>query len=391
MNIITKLNIRQRVMLVLTVLAAVFLAWQIYSFVHGNGPLSPSISAPARSAGAALPAAPVAVSNNTLTPPAIQQLPAELVNPELSGHQQEYLNLVREYQITKMKRQILDEEAGLANAKKRISDAGKGGALAGLDTSFNGEYSIPTSIYELAYLDRQAGQWSATLTQGGQYTEVRVGSHLPDGSSVISINERGVVLRPLNGKSVKLAFQGSVNVDNSLPAYKVRSHTTGNTLSIANPSNSNAKIAKILGITAVPATPSPATPPAAAQPSATTPATSDVPAAPLTVTPPATPTAQQPAVETQATPPAATASPVTAPDNTQAPSPDQSFQDQSAATTPAAAPVVKPVSVKELRAHSAEKSTSTPPSVALNSVKDENQISWQQTADLQAAANNASN
>lgn len=337
MNIITKLSIRQKVMLTLTVLAAVFLSWQIYNFVHGNSggvqPINPSTPHPVS----------VKPTTNTLPPPPVKPLPAkESSHVNLTASQQAYLGLIREYQVTKIKRQILEEQASLASAQKRISDAshnssfvnyGVYGDLIGGDNADN--------TYVLSYLDRQAGQWTATLNRNGQYQEVQVGSRLTDGSRVISINDKGVVLRNLHGKSRLVSFQGSVNVDKveansnsaapSQSSAKNSAEKPGETKNRNNLNNigstinaNNAKIAKILGITAAP--PNSNTPGAASAPNASNPAetlqniakqlqevkvpvSTDIPAAPLTqpnTPPPAAPPASAP-VPPQSNPPAAVA------------------------------------------------------------------------------------
>lgn len=390
MNIITKLNIRQRVMLVLTVLAAIFLAWQIYNFVRGNAPAIPA----ARSTVApAVPAGPLPAQA-----PQVRPLPEDLANPALNSHQQEYLTLVREYQVTKMKRQILEEQAGLANAQKRIVDAGKGGTLPYVD-SFGGDNSANSGNYQLSYLDRQAGQWTATLSINGQYTEVHVGTHLPDGFKVAAISSRGVVLQSPGGKAVTVGFQGSINnVDNSSPAYAVRRVAAARPVApvVNNPNNpNNAQIAKMLGITAVPP------PPKQATGALTAPVSHDVPAGPLTVT--VTPAPSSPAQPAATTPDTNLSGPPQSTGNSDQNQLNQNqnqnlnqSQDQNlnqnqmqnqnpnlnsnpnsdlnqanpnqpqAAATPSEPPPppVKPVSVKEMR-------------------QDIDQLSWQQSADQQ--------
>ena len=201
MNIITKLNIRQKVMLSLTILAAAFLVWQIYNFTHGDTTSRPLTAVPLKNAPA----------RNTVVqsppPPVVRQLPANsLNNAVFSSHQREYLNLVHEYQITKMKRQILEEQAGLAFAQKRIADSGKGGALANFD-GMGGDEAGMSGGYQLSYLDRQAGQWTATLNQSGQYREVHVGTRLTDGSKVVAITNDGVTLRSARGRNMVWVFK----------------------------------------------------------------------------------------------------------------------------------------------------------------------------------------
>lgn len=343
MNIITKLNIRQRVMLVLTILAAAFLTWQIYNFVHGN---SAAVS-PRPAAVSAGPAVSMPVAAQI---PQVRPLPADLVNPALTNHQQEYLNLVREYQVTKMKRQILEEEAGLANAQKRIVDAGKNGSLPYLDTFGNDNVST-SSRYQLTYLDRQAGQWTATLSLNGQYTEVHVGTQLADGYRVTAISNRGVMLQADSGKRITVGFQGSVNVDSNAPSYPVNRITAKKTIKpvISNNPN-NAQIAKMLGITSAPPVP--------ATGALTAPVAHDVPAA--------TPAAAAPAQPQAAVPPA--------PNTPSAPNPaNPELQINAPQASPPPAPAVKPVSVKELRQYNA--------AVSKDMNQDVDQLSWQQSAD----------
>ncbi len=347
MNIITKLNIRQKIMLTLTLVAAAFLTWQIYNFVRGNTSPDKSISAPAATLSPAVSAQ-----------PAVQKLPTQnLSNANLTYNQKQYLNLVHEYQITKMKRQILDEAAGLANAQKRIADVGKNNSLVGMD-NFENEAYAGGGAYQLSYVDRQAGKWTATINQNGQYREVQIGSRLPNGSRVIAINNRGVVLRSSKGQSILLSFQGSVNVDsvaykaNSSAAKKVEPKAS---LPVAAPvSNSpvkpnNAKIAKMLGITK-------------------SPATSSIPTAGAAPTAPAVVSNTTDTQQNEIKPVDST--PAVANDALQSPSqvqPETNSQQNTQA-------IVKPVSVKELREHSAD--------------VDSGQITGQQAETLQAMLSN---
>ncbi len=177
----------------------------------------------ATTAPAASTSAPAAANVAVLPPPqAVNHLPPTVAtNPYAEMEQQQYLDLVRQYQLTKMKRQILEEEAGVANAQKTIADASKGQAspVSG-SSSFNGYAARLRTGYQLAYLDRQAGQWVATLNQNGQYIEVREGSSLNDGWQVISITRSGVILS--NGERQRtLGFQGSENTDISQNGYSI--------------------------------------------------------------------------------------------------------------------------------------------------------------------------
>lgn len=444
MNIITKLNIRQKIMLALTLLAAIFLVWQIYTFVHNDAAPGRESSSSSKSTAAGKPLP--GPDANATPSKVIHELPsAESTNPALVVQQRQYLELVRQYQITKMKRQILEEQAAVANAQKRISDAGKGHDYGNLDSLVSAGGLI--AGYQLSYVDRQAGQWSATVSENGQYREVHVGSRLADGSRIVSIHSDKVVLRHRQGQKWELTFPGSPNVDENaaIPSTK-KSINNGIKTNIPaqqiKPDQSNAKIAKILGITSTPGQSAPAqtaptlavTPPASSvsdQPVAPTlppprstvppqlksnkPAITDVPAAPLTITPPVT---TPPIVNVnpeavtesnssvQAPTPVTTEPPVVNDPPVVNTAPSANVEDvtllpdnemTAEATLPAPSTAGRPVSVKELREHNATQNASAVPApVALDTSYEEfnkqaaelNQISSQQAADLQAAVLN---
>ncbi len=243
MNIITKLNIRQKIMLALTFLAALFLGWQIYNFAHTQ---TPTATHPvANGTNTNPPSTPASLPATAALPPpqVVNHLPPSVAtNPYAEMEQHEYLDLVRQYQIAKMKRQILEEEAGVANAQKNISDAGKGQNLQGPGAQpFSGyELGVKQEGYQLSYLDRQAGQWVATLNQNGQYFEVHIGAVLENGWRVSSISRSGVVLRKGEQKQI-LGFQGSENVD-AQQGYSVSSGNAPTSVHVK-------KIAQELGIT----------------------------------------------------------------------------------------------------------------------------------------------
>ncbi len=439
MNIITKLNIRQKIMLGLTLLAAIFLVWQIYTFVHNDAAPGSESSSSSKSAAAGKKPLPGPDANATPSK-VIHELPsAENTNPALVVQQRQYLELVRQYQITKMRRQILEEQAAVANAQKRITDAGKGHDYGNLDSLVSAGGLI--AGYQLSYVDRQAGQWSATVSENGQYREVHVGSRLADGSRVVSIHSDKVVLRHRQGQKWELTFPGSPNVDENAvtPSTKKsinnRIKTNIPAQSQIKPSQSNAKIAKILGITSTPgqsaSSPVATAPALEVTPAAPTlpppistvppqlksnkPATTDIPAAPLTITPPViTPpvmnanpeavTESNPSV--QAPTPVTTEPPVVNDASVVNTAPSANVEDvtllpdnemTAEATLPAPSTTGKPVSVKELREHNATQNASAISApVALETSYEDfnkkaaelNQISLQQAADLQAAVLN---
>ena len=132
----------------------------------------------------------------------------------LAGTQKEYIRIVNAYELAKMKRQLLDEEAAIAEARHRIAKLNeRTSEISG--NADQGFYNLSTSNietnearYALSYVDNQNGQWSATLKRGKQYIEVQQGSELPDGSTVESVNQQGVVLSH-HDKRFRITFDGT--------------------------------------------------------------------------------------------------------------------------------------------------------------------------------------
>ena len=438
MNIITKLNIRQKIMLALTLLAAIFLVWQIYTFVHNDAAPGSGSSSSSESAAASKPAP--GPDANATPSKVIRELPStESTNPALVVQQRQYLELVRQYQITKMKRQILEEQAAVANAQKRITDAGKGHDYGNLESLVGAGGLI--AGYQLSYVDRQAGQWSATVSENGQFREVHVGSRLADGSRIVSIHSDKVVLRHRQGQKWELTFPGSPNVDENAAISSTKKSIdnrikTNIPAQQIKPGQSNAKIAKILGITSAPGQAAPAqtapalevTPPASTvsnpsvvptlpRPMSTVPpqlqsnkpAITDVPAAPMTITPPVTtpPVVNaNPEAMTESNPSDQAPTPITTEPPVVNTAPSANVEDvmllpdnemTAEVTLPAPSTTGRPVSVKELREHNAtQKASAVSAPVALDTSYEDfnkkaaelNQISLQQAADLQAAVLN---
>ncbi len=209
-------------MLILTVLAGIFLAWQIYSFIRGDAPAETAVNN-----------TPMHTQANTPTPsveeppayPVVQELPKiDIANPALNPEQREYLNLVTQYQLAKIRRQLLEEEAAVAAAKRRIMEAeGKNLEinLNSLPNASIGNGSALVPNLQLIYVDHQAGEWSATINQRGQYREVHLGTQLPDGSRITAISQNGVALNSPSGEKIFLSFQNNESNMSGVSGFEV--------------------------------------------------------------------------------------------------------------------------------------------------------------------------
>ncbi|PHQ79183.1 MAG: hypothetical protein COB66_07360, partial [Coxiella sp. (in: Bacteria)] len=153
---------------------------------------------------AVTPTAPVATAANTAM-------------NTMSQGQHAYVTMLNQYEVVKMRHQLLDEEAAVANAQHQIavvtSKTSKLTGAEGLPMSTGlGNNGLDDNIV-LSYIDQQGGQWSATLHSGGRYQSVHIGSRLQNDYQVIGIDHQGVTLE--KGKVEELVtFNGITTLPN---------------------------------------------------------------------------------------------------------------------------------------------------------------------------------
>lgn len=127
--------------------------------------------------------------------------------------QQEYLRLVNEYQLAQLKQKLEQANADIAQAQLRSAQtmaqiqlladklkeetAPPSSPLAPATSS--GEAKQPSVTFQLVYVGKQSGKWTAMLNAAGSYFEVSEGTLLSDGSVVREINSKGIILS-LHGK-----------------------------------------------------------------------------------------------------------------------------------------------------------------------------------------------
>lgn len=243
------LDKKQKVLLVLVILAFGFIVWQLYS-IFGNGS-SPAKNQPAvnNTAISAKLQQPTAMQQQRTTPTTTGSQPTQSATvaapkersvadigglAEGGGAQSQYVQIMNQYQVLKMKRLLLEEEVAIASARQRIAelnsktvelggsvdegaDIAAGGSASGfsdMDGSSDDMLSSESGkiIGKVVYIDNQDGQWHATLNYKGKFTEVTVGSELDGGVQVIAIDKSGVVLKK-GSKLTKLTFSGAQVID----------------------------------------------------------------------------------------------------------------------------------------------------------------------------------
>lgn len=112
--------------------------------------------------------------------------------PMLSAQQQQYLNLLNQYQMLRMQRQIVNEKAAIIAAEEKIAEASQKAGSIHQGAYTDDLNASQSGTYKLIYVDNQAGQWTATLSRAGQYYEVVAGDTLPDGTRITRVSRSGV-------------------------------------------------------------------------------------------------------------------------------------------------------------------------------------------------------
>lgn len=228
------MDTKQKTLLVVTVAAFGYLGYQVYALVKQDVSPRPVVSQTSRADQAHLAAGNAAAPIRTANAATARQMsstavlpirknipqPTTLQRQSLVTGQKAYLRMVNEYELAKMKRRLLEEQAAIATAQHRIATLNKktrdiDDSLVNSPSQYNdtmtGTMNSPRRAlpYQLSYVDNQHGQWTATLSKAGRYHEVSVGSQLPDGIQIVNINRQGVTLKE-GEHSELLTFDGIV-------------------------------------------------------------------------------------------------------------------------------------------------------------------------------------
>ncbi len=230
---------KQTSILAITVLAFGFLGYQVYQLIGSDlsqtvppAPSSKLVSSSTVSSTAPVSSVPLGsgsaahliAENTTAPPPPVAAKLPTIARPPLLKSQQQYLELLNQYELLKMRRQMLEEQAAIAQAQNRIAVLNDQTRKldASVNTDASGNYTAPpqnsnnNTSYQLSYIDQQNGQWTASIYHNGVYQVVNMGSLLSDGSTVMGISEQGVSIQKKNERWL-ISFNGLVNLPSKLP------------------------------------------------------------------------------------------------------------------------------------------------------------------------------
>lgn len=165
----TKVEKKQFILFGLMVLALLFLGCQIYQLMRHDFQLTPA----------------------SLTMP----VPTASVERSVSSADQT--------------QQLLNEQTSISAAQQQIA-----AIQLKMQQFMNGSglaegHNISSDIYRLSYMNQLNGQWSAMLVKKDTNIQVVVGTQLPDGSKIISISEKGVLLQKDVSREL-LTFKGII-------------------------------------------------------------------------------------------------------------------------------------------------------------------------------------
>jgi hypothetical protein len=220
---------KQKGMLVATIIVFLIIGYMVYKlFFAGSSPAptpvakaptpaaQPQQAAPAANSAAsdlavnANSAAGVAANTVNTAPaanpavPQVVEMPKRELTPEELNLleerrqvQQQYLQLVNQYQLMEMQNKVATSQSTLIKTQVETAKAEQQASKLGiLLPGQSGESDADKSLsgVTLVYVGQKSGAWSAVLNLRGQYVTVKLGSHLPDDSVVSKIDDNGIVL-----------------------------------------------------------------------------------------------------------------------------------------------------------------------------------------------------
>ena len=216
-----KLDKKQRVMLVLTIIAIAFLAWQVIDLIGGDVSSSSSAAKPVATTTAATTANVPEPTKASITD-AKSSNNASPVRQQVASQRKEYLQMADQFELAKMQSELLKQELDIAQTKQKISETNQkiSGAVSGVGGSAAGAQPGAGGSLRLVYLGQINDRWSATVADNGQYATVTTGSVLPNGSVASVVNKDGVTYR-LGGKTMLLGFNGPIVASDGSPMSSV--------------------------------------------------------------------------------------------------------------------------------------------------------------------------
>ncbi len=140
-------------------------------------------------------------NDNNKSVESVKAQPQQQANT-INQAQQNYLQLVREYQNAQMKRLIAQDYEAIALSNRNAAQAMSQTKTFHVATTAESEFkqnnkpakATGNDTYELVYTGEQAGHWNATVRFNDKLLDIEQGSVLANGEQVQTINQNEVVL-----------------------------------------------------------------------------------------------------------------------------------------------------------------------------------------------------
>ncbi|MCD6055048.1 MAG: hypothetical protein K0R12_10 [Gammaproteobacteria bacterium] len=229
---------KQKIMIPLVIAAFAFLGWEAYQLLGGDSDYTvPSTPAPIARPKAPVPAVQAPNNNDEASTPGMQQpdvnntpaattpvsvnkpvstkpsasaaenLPVDSTEEEdnqkafiqaQQAREQQYIQMVNDYQLAEMQKKLADANAQLAQSKLKeaqsVAKASQQNIAVNQASTGVGAGNNPLQNYSLLYVSYIDGHWTGTLRYQGRLHNVYIGSQFADGTSVRVIDRNGVVL-----------------------------------------------------------------------------------------------------------------------------------------------------------------------------------------------------
>ncbi|MCD6047148.1 MAG: hypothetical protein K0S08_795 [Gammaproteobacteria bacterium] len=209
---------KQRVISIILALVVIVLIWQVVDLFSSPGSGAPPTSVvktPASTATTAASSAPATTASIGNIPQAAVANTTDAISP----YQKKYLQLLEEYKVVELQKQIAADKQAIAvsqaatvEALNKINQLGGVSDLSAVDASdssnaASAQKTDNNQAYSLVYTGLQDNDWTATVKQGSNTYDVMVGTVLNGKEKVIDINSNEVVLQDENN-TTHLTFDG---------------------------------------------------------------------------------------------------------------------------------------------------------------------------------------
>jgi len=219
---------KQKILVPIIGLLVIVGGWQAYKLLFGGDSDDKAVPTQAVSSaqmelkaaaeGQSMPGQPKIVTK-IVAKPKVKEMRAPTPSPELMAQlkaaektQTEYLKLLNQFQLTELAKKLEESRAGIETAKASIATARLDQAKAEAEMHKVSTTKVTVldafDNYQVVYIGRNTGRWIAVVSiperfitidpnvraDALHFYDVRIGTHLPDGSEVLHISRNSILM-----------------------------------------------------------------------------------------------------------------------------------------------------------------------------------------------------